>query len=124
MFYYTSFLNLTLNNMIIYPSHSSKNLGLVFDDKFLHTKSSNFHLFRIKKIRTTLSRHLTKTLINAIVLSRLDYCSSLLHILPVKATTPLNRIIRSSIPTTYCTTSLYHRIMKSDRLSQLTVRAA
>ena len=55
----TSFPNFTLNNIIISPSHSSKNIGLVFDDKLSiknHissiTKYSNFHLFRIKKIRT------------------------------------------------------------------------
>ena len=58
----TSFLNFTLYNMIISHSHSSKNLGLVFYDKLSFknhilsiTKSSNFHLFRIKKIRTILS---------------------------------------------------------------------
>ena len=67
----TSFPNFTLNNMIISPSHSSKNLRLVFDDKLSfknhissNTKSSNFHLFRIKKIWTSLSRNLTKTQIN------------------------------------------------------------
>ena len=30
-----SFPNCTLNNMTISPSHSSKNLGLVFDDKLI-----------------------------------------------------------------------------------------
>ena len=55
----TSFPIFTLNKMIIYLSHSSKNLGLVFYDKFSvnnHissiTKYSNFKLVRIKKIRT------------------------------------------------------------------------
>ena len=111
----TSFPNFTLNNIIITPSHSSKNLGLIFDDKLSFknhissiTKSSNFHLFRNKKIRTSLSRNLTKTLINALVLSRIDYCSSLLNLLPAKTTAPLNRIIRSSIRTTYCITRLDH----------------
>ena len=44
--------------MIISLYHSSKNLGLVFDDNLSFknhissiTKSSNYHLFRIKKIR-------------------------------------------------------------------------
>ena len=101
--------------MIISPSHSSKNLGLVFDDKLSFknhispiTKSSNFHLFRIKKIRRSLSRNLTKTLINALVLSRIDYCSSLLNLFLAKSIAPLNRIIRSSILTTYRLTRLYH----------------
>ena len=74
------------------------------------TKSSNFHLFRIKKIRTSISRNLTKTLINALVLYRLDYSSSLLNVLPTKATDPLNRIILSSISTTYCITRMDHSI--------------
>ena len=92
--------------MIISSSHFSINLELVFNDKLSFnnhissiTKSSNFHLFRIKKIRTSLSRNLTKTLINSLVLSRLYNCSSLLNLLPDKATTLLNRIIRFSIRT-------------------------
>ena len=47
----TFFPNFTHNNMIISPSHSSKNLGLVFNEKLLFknhivsiTKSSNFQL--------------------------------------------------------------------------------
>ena len=36
-------------------------------------------------------------LINSLVISRIDYCSSLLYILPASSIAPLNRIIRSSI---------------------------
>ena len=122
----TSFPNFTLNNMIIFHSISSENLGLVFYDKLSFknrissiTKSSNFHLFRIKKIRTSLSRNLTKTLINALVLSRLDYCSSLLNLLSAKATAPLNRIIRSSIRTTYCIIRLDHSTTTSHQASRM-----
>ena len=112
--------------MIISLPHSSKNLGLVFDDKLSFknhissiTKSSNFHLFRITKIRTSLYRNITKTLINALILSRLDYCSSILNLLPAKATAPLNRIIRSSIRTTYCITRLYHYTTTSHQSSRM-----
>ena len=112
--------------MIISPSHSSKNLRLVFDDKLSFknhisfiTKSYNFHLFRIKKIRTSLSRNLTKTLINALVLSRIDYHSSLLNLLPSKATAHLNWIIRSSIHTTYCLTRLNHYTTTSYQSSRI-----
>ena len=52
----TTFPNITLNNIIISPSHSSKNLGLLFYYKISFknhilsiTKSYNLHLFRIKK---------------------------------------------------------------------------
>ena len=112
---YTSFPNFTLNNMIISPSHTSLNLRLIFDEQLSFKNQissiitfSNFHFLRIKKIRISLSRNLKKTLINSLVLSRIDYCSSLLNLLPAKATAPLNRIIRSSIPTTYCITRLDH----------------
>ena len=118
--------NFTLNNMIISPSHSSKNLGLIFYDKLSFknhissiTISHNFHLLRIKKIRTSLSRKLTKTLMNALVLSRIDYCSSLLNLLPAKDTAPLNRIIRSSISTTYCLTRLDHSTTTSHQSSRM-----
>ena len=111
--------------MIISPSHSSKTLGLIFDDKLSFknhissiTKYSNFHLFRIKKIVTSISRNFTKTLINAIVLSRLDYWSSLLNLLIAKATATLNRIIRSSIRTTYCITRLDYSTTASHQSSR------
>ena len=74
----TSFPNITLNKMII----SSKNLGLVFDDKLVFkinissiTKSLNSHHFGLQNT-DILSRNLTKTIINDLVLSRLDYSSS------------------------------------------------
>ena len=113
--------------MIISPSHCSKNLGLVFNDKLSFknhissiTKPSNFHLFRIKKIWTSLSRNLTKTLIKALVLSRLDYCSSLLlNLLPDKATAPQNWIFRSSILTTYCIKQLDHSTITSHQSSRI-----
>ena len=123
---HTSFPNFTLNKIIIFLSHSSKNLELVFFDKLLFknnissiTKSSNFHLFRIKKILTPLSRNLTKTLINSLELSRLDYSSYLLNLLPAKATAPLNQIIDSSIRTTYCITRLDHSTTTSHQSSRM-----
>ena len=62
---------------------------------------------------------LINNLINALVLSRIDYCSSLLNLLPAKATAPLNRIIRSSIRTTYCLTRLDHSTTTSHQSSRM-----
>ena len=73
----------------------------------------------LKKIRTSISRNLTKTLINALVLSRLDYCSSLLNLLPAKSTSPLNRSIRYSIRTTYCITRLDYSTTTSHKSSRV-----
>ena len=57
----------TLNNTIICPSHSSKYIGLLCDDKLSFknhilsiTKFSNFHLFRNKKYGS----YFTETLLN------------------------------------------------------------
>ena len=65
------------------------------------TKSANYHLFRIRKIRKSIIVSLTKTLVNSLVLSRIDYCSSILINLPLSSISPLNRVIRSSIRKTY-----------------------
>ena len=42
------------------------------------TKYANYHLFRIRKIRKSINVSFTKTLVNSIILSRIDYCSSIL----------------------------------------------
>ena len=41
------------------------------------SKSANYHLRRIAHIRKYCSTRITRTLINALVLSRIDYCRSL-----------------------------------------------
>ena len=65
------------------------------------TKSANYHLFRIRKIRKSITVSLTKTQVNSLDLSRIDYCSSILINLPLSSISPLNRVIRSSMRTTY-----------------------
>ena len=65
------------------------------------TKSANYHLFRIRKIRKSITVSLTKTLVNSLVFSRIYYCSSILINLPLSSISPLNQVILSSICTTY-----------------------
>ena len=52
------------------------------------TTSANYHIFRIRKIRKSITLSLTKTLVNSIVLSRIDYCSSILINLPLYSLSP------------------------------------
>ena len=47
-------------------------------------RSSYYHLRRINKIRKYLSDCGAKTLIQALVMSRMDYCNSIHHGLPIK----------------------------------------
>ena len=124
----TTLLNLSLSptyfppfliyNIVISPSPTASNLGVLFDSTLSFipyitaiTKSANYHLFRIIKIRKSLTVFyisrvlikyassrvwvsLTKTLVNSLVLSRIDYCSSILINLPLSSISPLNRVIR------------------------------
>ena len=92
-------------NIVISPSPNASNLGVFFDSTLSFiphitaiTKSANYHIFRIRKIRTSITIYLTKTLFNSLVLSRIDYCSSILINLPLSSFSPLNRgIVHQSI---------------------------
>ncbi len=81
------------------PSKTARNLGVVIDDKLNFSdhitktaRSSRFALYNIKKIRPFLSEHATQLLVQALVLSRLDYCNALLAGLPASSIKPLQLI--------------------------------
>ena len=80
------------------------------------SKSANYHLFKIRRIRKDLTRSLTTVLINALVLSRIDYCSSLLYHLPNTSLSILNHIIRASIQTIFSINRFDHSITDSHQL--------
>ncbi len=88
-----------LGSSTITPSKTARNLGVVIDDKLNFTdhitktaRSCRFALYNIKKIRSFLSEHATQLLVQALVLSRLDYCNALLASLPVSSIKPLQLI--------------------------------
>ena len=56
------------------------------------SKSAFYHLRLISRIRRFLNFSATKTLVHALVLSRIDYCNSLLAGLPEKTIAPLQRV--------------------------------
>ena len=110
--YFPPFL---IDNIVISPSPIASNLHAFFDSTLSFiphittiTKSVNYHLFRIRKIRKSITVFLTKTLVNSIVLSRIDYFSSILINLPLSSISPLNRVIRSPIRITYNLRIRYH----------------
>ena len=103
--YFSPFL---IDNIVISPYPTASNLGVLFDYTIYFIphiaaiiKSTNCILFRIRKIRKSITVSLTKTLVNVLVLSLIDYCSSILINLPLSSISSLNRVIRSSIRTTY-----------------------
>ena len=76
--YFPPFL---IDNIVISPSPTASNLGLIFDYTLSFiphitaiTKSSNYHNFRIRKIGKLL--YLLLKLVNSLVLSCIYYCSS------------------------------------------------
>ncbi len=66
---------------------------LTFSDHIAKTaRSCRFALFNIKKIRPFFSEHASQLLVQALVLSRLDYCNALLAGLPASSIKPLQLI--------------------------------
>ncbi len=92
-------LTIQLGSSTITPSETARNLGVVIDDKLNFTdhitkpvRSCRFALYNIKKIRPFLWEHATQLLVQALVLSRLDYCNALLAGLPASSIKPLQLI--------------------------------
>ncbi len=84
-----------IGSSTITPSSSVRNLGVIFDDQLTFkdhiaktARSCRFALHNIRKIRP----FLTQLLVQALVISRLDYCNALLAGLPSHAIKPLQMI--------------------------------
>ena len=80
-------LSFHTNNAFINPSTSVRNLGVTFDNKMTMSahvsqlcKSVNFHLRNIGKIRPYIDESTCHAVVRSLVLSRLDYCNSLLTV--------------------------------------------
>ena len=89
-------LQLAVGEHVVLPSASARNLGVIFDDtlsfKQFCLKSASaatFHIRSLSRIRSHLSHDLTRRLCTSFVLSRLDYCNSLLAGLPKCSLRPL-----------------------------------
>ena len=91
---------ITINDLTtIQPSHVVRNLGVFFDNELnMHehisrvARSCFYQLRRLQIIRRRLGRDITKYLVCSYVLSRLDYCNSLLAGLPASTLAPLQRV--------------------------------
>ncbi len=82
----------------ITPSASVRNLGVIFDqltfkEHIVKTaRSCRFALHNIRKIRPFLTEHAAQLLVQALVVSRLDYCNALLAGHPSNTIKPLQMI--------------------------------
>ncbi len=92
-----------LGSSAISPSASVRNLGVIFDDQLTFkehiaktARSCRFALHNIRKIRPFLTEHAAQLLVQALVISRLDYCNALLAGLPSNTIKPLQMIQNSA----------------------------
>jgi hypothetical protein len=92
-------MKLHLDGAIIDPSHVVRDLGVFFDSELTMrehissiTKSCFYQLRRIRPIHKQLGRVATQRLVAAFVMSRIDYCNSVLAELPATTLAPLQRV--------------------------------
>ncbi len=88
-----------LGSSTITPSALVRNLGVIFDGQLTFkehiaktARSCRFALHNIRKIRSFLTEHAAQLLVQALVISRLDYCNALLAGLPSNTIKPLQMI--------------------------------
>ncbi len=92
-----------IDSATITPSSSVRNLGVIFNDQLTFkyhiaktARSSRFALHKIRKIRPFLTQHAAQHLVQALVISRLDYCNALLAGLPSCTIKPLQMIQKAA----------------------------
>ncbi|XP_058622223.1 uncharacterized protein LOC131533766 [Onychostoma macrolepis] len=92
-------ITIQLGSSTITPSTSVRNLGVIFDDQLTFkdhiaktARSCRFALHNIRIIRPFLTEHAAQLLVQALVISRLDYCNALLAGLPSNTVKPLQMI--------------------------------
>ena len=91
--------SISLGETTVILSPSARNLGVVMDNRLslsknitAVTRTCRFFLYNIRRIHPFLTTYSTQLLVQAMVLSHLDYCNSLLAGLPASAIRPLQLI--------------------------------
>ena len=94
---------LTIGSEVIQPVDVVRDLGVYFDAHLSMkehvarvARTCFHHLRRLRSIRSNLGREVTARLVSAFVISRLDYCNSVLAHLPVSTLSPLQRVLNAA----------------------------
>ncbi|XP_061119563.1 uncharacterized protein LOC133142389 [Conger conger] len=92
-------LSLTVEDFVVSSSRTAKNLGVTLDKCLTlapqvssTARTCRFFLYNKRRIRHLLTEKATQLLVQALVISRLDYCNSLLAGLPACAIKPLQLV--------------------------------
>src|SRR6218665_2935534 len=85
------------------PSDVVRDLGVLLDCKLNMTQHVSstarrcfFHLLRIRQVRRCLDETCRRILVQALVISRLDYCNSVLSGLPSSTLQPLSSVLHTA----------------------------
>ncbi|KAJ8407757.1 hypothetical protein AAFF_G00268010 [Aldrovandia affinis] len=91
--------SITVEGSTVSPSQSARSLGVTMDNQLCFsshiaaiTRTCRFSLHNIRRIRPFLTQEATQLLVQALVISRLDYCNSLLAGLLACAIKPLQLV--------------------------------
>ena len=92
-------LPLNVENIVLKPVSSVRDLGVIFDHHLTMnahvqsiTRQCYMHLRNISHIRRHLTHDATKSLIQSLVISRIDYCNALLYGLPTVTVNKLQKV--------------------------------
>ena len=95
--------NLHLETLEIVPSSTVRDLGVYLDsslDMRVHISkivSAGFYrLRRLRQLRHVLNRERRQKLVSALILSRVDYCNSVLVGLPLNIISPPSRLLNAA----------------------------
>ena len=90
-------------NCIITPVNTVRDLGVLLDSSLnlkAHitsvTRSCFFHLRHIRQVKKCLNERCLRVLVQALVISRIDYCNSILTGLPAVTIHPLTTVLHAA----------------------------
>ena len=96
-------VTLTIGGHVVQQSSTIRNLGVILDSEITLNPQINdvcrlsyYHLRRVNKIRKYLTEYAVKTLVQALVTSRTDYCNGIYFGLPAKYTRKLQLVQNAS----------------------------
>ena len=114
------FPDIYINNIILLPTNSAKYLGLHFNNELNLDKHINLirqtttaQLFNLRRLRPYMNTTTTTLLIHSLIISRLQYCNSLLATVNKDKIKHFDRIINRSI-------RLIYRLNRNDYSTSVT----
>ena len=114
------FPDIYINNIILLPTNSAKYLGLHFNNELNLDKHINLirqtttaQLFNLRRLRPYMNTTTTTLLIHSLIISRLQYCNSLLATVNKDKNKHFDKIINRSI-------RLIYRLYRNDYSTSIT----